>query len=142
MIHANIHLRKLYVIIMSSASFKVNIHSLVCLNVKKILAQSRHHIWSLSDSNEIRTRNHLTITVNIWSFSIVFKGRLSFEVNFISLKSCPCSIGLPPFIVLIWYLIPFQSFACFFNTSLFLYVKAKVKYLLPFFFWCIHLLYQ
>ena len=28
---------------------------------KKLLARSRHHIWSLSDSNAIRTHNHITI---------------------------------------------------------------------------------
>ena len=33
--------------------------TLVCLNVKELLAQSRRHIWSLSDSNEIWARNHL-----------------------------------------------------------------------------------
>ena len=49
----------LYVIIVSSTSFRVNPHSIVCLNVTELLARSRHHIWSLSDSNEIRTRNHL-----------------------------------------------------------------------------------
>ena len=30
-----------------------------CLNVKKLFAQSRHKIWSLSDCNWIRTHNHL-----------------------------------------------------------------------------------
>ena len=30
-----------------------------CLNVKEPLAQNRHDILSLSDSNWIRTRNHL-----------------------------------------------------------------------------------
>ena len=30
-----------------------------CLNVKELLAQNRHNIWSLSDSNGIRTHNHL-----------------------------------------------------------------------------------
>ena len=49
----------LYVIIMSPTSFRVNPHSIVCLNVKEFLARSRHHISSLSDSNEIRTYNHL-----------------------------------------------------------------------------------
>ena len=37
----------------------MNPHFIVCLNVKELLARSRHHIWSLSDSNEIRTQNHL-----------------------------------------------------------------------------------
>ena len=49
----------LYVIIMSRTSFKVNLHSIVCLNLKELLARSRRHIWSLSDSNRIRTHNHL-----------------------------------------------------------------------------------
>ena len=40
-------------------SFRVNLHSIVCLNVKERLVQSRHHIWRLSDSNVIRTHNHL-----------------------------------------------------------------------------------
>ena len=49
----------LYVIIMSRTIFRVNLHSIVCLNVKQLLAQSGRHIWSLSHSNEIRTHNHL-----------------------------------------------------------------------------------
>ena len=34
-------------------------HSIVCLNVNELLSQSRRHIWSLSNSNDIRTENHL-----------------------------------------------------------------------------------
>ena len=49
----------LYVTIMSRTSFRVNLHSIVCLNVKELLAQSRRYIWSLIDSNEIGTHNHL-----------------------------------------------------------------------------------
>ena len=49
----------LAVIIMSRTSFRVNLHFIVCLNIKELLAWSRHHIWSLSDSNRIRTYNHL-----------------------------------------------------------------------------------
>ena len=30
-----------------------------CLNAKKLLAQNKHDIQSLSDCNEIRTHNHL-----------------------------------------------------------------------------------
>ena len=30
-----------------------------CLNVKRLLAQNTHNIWSLSDSNRIWTHNHL-----------------------------------------------------------------------------------
>ena len=36
------------------------IHNIVCLNVKELLARRNHHIWTLSDSNEIRTNNHLS----------------------------------------------------------------------------------
>ena len=49
----------LYVTIMSRTNFRVNPHPIVCVNVKKLLARNRHHIWSLSDSNEIRTHIHL-----------------------------------------------------------------------------------
>ena len=44
---------------MSRTSFRVNLHSIMCLNVKELLAQSRCHIWTLSDSNGIWTHNHL-----------------------------------------------------------------------------------
>ena len=37
----------LYVIIMSHTSFRVNPHSIVCLNVMELLAWSRDHIWRL-----------------------------------------------------------------------------------------------
>ena len=47
----------LYVIIMSHTSFKMNSHSVVCPNVKELLALRRRHILSLRDSNEIRTHN-------------------------------------------------------------------------------------
>ena len=49
----------LHVIIMSRTSFRVNPHSIVCLNVRELVAQSRRHILSLGDSNVIRTHNHL-----------------------------------------------------------------------------------
>ena len=65
----------LHVIIMLRTSFRVNLHSIVslmshtsvrvnlnfifCLNVKEILAWSWCYIGSLSDSNVIRTHNHL-----------------------------------------------------------------------------------
>ena len=49
----------LYVIIMSRTSFRVNLHSIVCLNIKELLTRSRRNIWSLSDSNRIQTHNHL-----------------------------------------------------------------------------------
>ena len=49
----------MYVIIMSRTSLRVNLLFVVCLNVKELLARSRHHTWSLSDSNGIPTHNHL-----------------------------------------------------------------------------------
>ena len=51
----------LCLIIISRMSLRVNPHSIVCLNVKKILARGRHHIWSLSDTSKIRTHNHLVV---------------------------------------------------------------------------------
>ena len=50
---------RFYIIIVSHASFRVNLHSIVCLNVKELLAWSRRNIWSLSDSNAVWTHNHL-----------------------------------------------------------------------------------
>ena len=59
-IWSNTHIKSwLYVIIMSRTSFRVNPHSIFCLNVKELLAWRRHHMWSLSDSSVIRTHNHL-----------------------------------------------------------------------------------
>ena len=49
----------LLVIIMSHTSFRVNLQSIVCLNIKELLPRSRCHIWSLSDSNGIQTHNYL-----------------------------------------------------------------------------------
>ena len=49
----------LSVIIMSRTSFRVNLHSILCLNVKELLAGSRCFIWSLIENNGIRTHNHL-----------------------------------------------------------------------------------
>ena len=43
----------LYIIILSRTSFTVDLYSIVFLNVKELLAQSRRHIWHLSDSNGI-----------------------------------------------------------------------------------------
>ena len=37
----------LYVLIVSRTHFRVNVHSIVCLIVKELLAWSRRHIWSL-----------------------------------------------------------------------------------------------
>ena len=60
----------LYVIIMWSTSFDVNRHSVVCLNVKEVLARTRHHFWSLSDNNKIQTENHL---VRKWTLNHLSK---------------------------------------------------------------------
>ena len=48
-----------YGLIMTRTIFRVNLHSIVCLNVNKLLTGSKCHIWVLSDSNEIRNHNHL-----------------------------------------------------------------------------------
>ena len=41
-----------------------------CLNVKELLVQSRHEIWSLSDHSWTRTQNHL---VHTWTFNHLAK---------------------------------------------------------------------
>ena len=48
----------LYVNIMSGMSFGVSPQSLICQNVKEVLAPTRQHYWILSDNNEIQTQNH------------------------------------------------------------------------------------
>ena len=48
----------LYVLDMWFTRSRVNPHY-SCLNVKELLAQSRHEIWSLSDCNWTQTHNHL-----------------------------------------------------------------------------------
>ena len=66
----------LYVIILSRTSFRVNPDSIVCLNVKELLARSRRHIWSLSDTNEVQTHNHLVRkwTLNGWMLGYKLSG--------------------------------------------------------------------
>ena len=49
----------LYVNIIPRTSFIVNLHSVVCLNVRELITRSRRHVWSLSDSSGIRTHKHL-----------------------------------------------------------------------------------
>ena len=49
----------LHVIIMSRTSFRMNLRSMVCMNIKETLARSRRYICRLSDSNGIRIHNHL-----------------------------------------------------------------------------------
>ena len=46
---------------MSRTSFRVNLHSIVSLNLKELFAWSRPHIWGLSASNKIQTHNHLVL---------------------------------------------------------------------------------
>ena len=50
-----------------------------CLNVKELLARSRHKIWRLSDCNWARTQNHLVhkwtlfwVRVQLQSLSIIY----------------------------------------------------------------------
>ena len=49
---------RLRVLVMSHTRFRVNLHSVVAW-ILMILTQNRRDIWSLSDSNGIRTHNHL-----------------------------------------------------------------------------------
>ena len=54
------HFRQ-YVVVISRTSFRVNLDSLICLNIKQLLGRSRHHIWSLIDSTGIRTHDHFVL---------------------------------------------------------------------------------
>ena len=56
--HLSVRCIWLYVIVMSRMSLRLNLHSIVCLNVKELLARSKRHIWSLND-NKIQTHNNL-----------------------------------------------------------------------------------
>ena len=49
----------LYLLFMSRTRFRVNPHSIVCLNVKELLVRSRREIWSLSYCNWTWTQNQL-----------------------------------------------------------------------------------
>ena len=73
----------LYAFIISRTSFRVNPHSTVCLNLKELLARSRRHIWSLSDSKSnapcrqlfITQLNHLRpVWLNGWVFVYELSG--------------------------------------------------------------------
>ena len=63
------------------------------------------------------------------SFNSIFNGKLSSVSNLTFMESLIYSPFLPPFIVSISFLIPFQSLVYFFNTSLFSSVESKTKYL-------------
>ena len=49
--YSNDHFHWLYVTITSRTRVRMNLDSIVYVNVKEIFARSRLHIWSLSDSN-------------------------------------------------------------------------------------------
>ena len=59
----------LHVIIKSHACSRVNPDSVICLDIKALLARSRSHIWSLSNSKEIWTQNRSVRkrTLNYWA---------------------------------------------------------------------------
>ena len=65
---------------MSRVSFRVNLHSIVCLDVKDLHARSRCHIWSLSDSNRVGTHNHLVFKRTLNHLAKLAKG-LIFLMN-------------------------------------------------------------
>ena len=76
------------------------------------------------------------------NFNILSKSKLSSELNLIFIKTFLYSPAWPLCIVLIKYLISSQNVLYFINTSLFLFLEAKIKYLFSFFLQCIHLFYQ
>ena len=68
----------LYVIIMPRTGFRVHPHSIVCLNVKELLARSKRHIWRLSDSNGTRIHNHL---IRKWTLKHLAKLAQIYEIS-------------------------------------------------------------
>ena len=97
------------------------------------LTHTNIHLKKLMDDiYHLLEKTNRNIIVILWSFSVSLKGKLSSESNLIFMKSFLNSPGLLPFIVSIQFLIPSQSSVYFVNTSLFLSVKTRVKYLLPF----------
>ena len=89
--------QRLHIIIMSHTSFRVNLHYIVCLNVKELLAWSRQHIWSLSDRNRIRTHNHLvrkrTNDLNLKKASLTNGWVFVYEVNGFGLEPRCCHLN-------------------------------------------------
>ena len=67
------------------------------------------------------------------SFNCLFNGKKIICIKFNFHEIFIIFTFLPPFIVSILFLIPFQSFVNFFNTSLFSSVELKTKYLFPLF---------
>ena len=72
-LHLLIHTRRNYSIVCSyyiTYGFLSESRLYSCLNVNEILPQNRHDIWSSSDSNGIRTHNHLVRkwTLNDWNW--------------------------------------------------------------------------
>ena len=78
-------------------------------------------------------KTDLTTIVILWSFNILFKGKLSSELNLNFMKFFPYSPASPLFNFLIRLLISSQSSVYFIYTSLFLSLEIRVKYLLLFF---------
>ena len=112
-----------------------NINSSYFHNSYKHSSKNTCGYYLPSSSKTIQATN-----AKLWSFSVLFKGKLSCELNLIFVKSFLYLLGLS-LIFFIRFLIPFHSSLYFFNTSLVLSVEAKKNYLFPFFFQWIHLLY-
>ena len=110
----------MYVIIMSRTSFRVNLYFIVCLNVKELLARSRCHVWTLSDSIGIRTYkllvfkqtlNHLaklakwwavlwvlicTVHLTVYYYLVTYKFHSGFILySFPECQGTPCSKQAP-----------------------------------------------
>ena len=93
----------LYVIIMSRKNFRVNPHSIVCLNVKELLAWSRHHIWILSHNNEANIqadyRARIHPETRLWHDNNIqsnapYKQVLTTQINHLASLAKRLSVGL------------------------------------------------
>ena len=74
------------------------------------LTHTNIHLKKRVDNLSSSSKTDLKIIVNVWSFSVLFKNKLSSELNltFITFLYSP---ALPTFIVSTSFLIPFQSSA-------------------------------
>ena len=85
-----------------------------CLNVKEFLVRNRADIWSLSDSNGIRTQNHLaqsqysSIIWPVWldGWLLIYELRILLLSVFLSVASsnyfCPLTHFAKSFILDVW----------------------------------------
>ena len=76
-------------------------------------------------------KTHMAIIAKLWVFSIFFKGRLSSKLNLIFMNLF--YIHMVCYLFFNQFLMRSKIFVHLLNTSLLLFVEARIKYLFPFF---------